>query len=107
MNLLDQLNAVPGSMNSVLCGEAAAMPRLVFEHKKKVGFTALPSPIMFAPGRAALVAFAAWVNQAGRYQVTPAARDKRAAAEFECRVILAGVEVRVWVPVHGMTIQAA
>lgn len=105
MRLLDQLNAVPGSANSVLYGEVAALPRLAFEHSRKGGFTAFPSPFRFAPGRSALAAFAAWANVAGHYQLAPATRDKRAAAEFECVVNIANVEVRVWVPLHGMTVQ--
>lgn len=107
MRLLDQLNAVPGSANSVLYGETAELPRLAFEHSRKGGFTAFPSPIRFAPGRSSLLAFAAWASLAGRYQLAPARRDKRAVGEFECVVYLAGIEVRVWVPVHGMTVKAA
>lgn len=106
MNLLDQLNAVPGSANSVLRNETASLPRLTFERSRRGGFTAFPSPIRFAPGRSSLVAFAAWANQAGHYQLAPAERDKRAVAEFECRLPLSGVDVRVWVPLHGMTVQA-
>jgi hypothetical protein len=107
MRLLDQLNAVPGSANSVLYGEVAQMPRLAFEHSRASGFTAFPSPLRFAPGRSALTAFAAWARLADHYQLAPATRDKRAVAEFECRIQLAGIEARVWVPLHNMTIQAA
>ncbi|THV40583.1 hypothetical protein [Glycomyces buryatensis] len=107
MRLLDRLNAVPGSANSVLYGEAAQMPRLVFGHTRAGGFNALPSPIRFAPGPESLVAFAAWANMAGHYQLAPAERDTHAAGEFECRVYLAGTEVRVWVPLYGMSVQTA
>lgn len=106
MRQLDRLNAVPGSPGSVLHGRLAAMPRLVFDYSRRRGFTAVPTPLRFPPGPKAVAAFAAWARLAGHYQLTPA-RDKRSLAELECHVLVNGTEVRVWVPVTGISIQAA
>lgn len=106
MRLLDQLNAVPGSLNSVLYGPVAELPRLMFSHNKGDGYTAVPTPMRYPAGSKALVAFAAWANLAGRFEVGPA-RDRKSTAVLQCEVILAGTPVRVLVPVTGLSVQAA
>jgi len=103
---LDRLNAIPGSAKSSLPADTTALPRLVFAHSPKDGYTAVPSPIRFPPGRPALVAFAAWAAHAGRYRLA-AGPDPRAVGHLEARVVLDAAEVRVQVPIHGLTVQEA
>ncbi|WP_199043162.1 hypothetical protein [Glycomyces salinus] len=106
MKRLRELNAVPGTPASALHGRLADLPRLVFDHSRRAGFTALPSPILFPPGPKALAAFAAWAAEASRFEVGPA-RDKRLVGALRCEVLVEDTPVRVWVPITGMSVQAA
>lgn len=106
MKRLRELNAVPGSPSSALHGRLADLPRLVFDHSRRAGHTALPSPILFPPGPKALAAFAAWAAEAGRFEVGPA-RDKRVVGVLHCEVLVEGTPVRVWVPITGMSVPEA
>ncbi|GAB3219322.1 hypothetical protein GCM10027447_01910 [Glycomyces halotolerans] len=106
MRLLERFNAVPGSPGSALHGRLAALPRLVFDHTSGHGLTATPTPMRYPPGAKAVAAFAAWAQVAGRFEVAPA-RDRRALAELETRLVLAGTPVRVWVPVMGLPLAEA
>ncbi|MEV3938716.1 hypothetical protein AB0K52_22425 [Glycomyces sp. NPDC049804] len=106
MRQLDRLNAVPGTPSSALQGAFATLPRLVFEYSRATGFSAMPTPLRFPLGKRSLQAFAAWAKAAGHYQLVPGP-DPRRNGNFECRVFIDSTEVRVWVPIDGMTVQAA